>query len=210
MIAYSIDCAARSNLFHKIVVSTDDDQIGAVARRLGAEVPFLRPSYLSDDHANTTEVIVHAIQELQKSVGAISSVCCIYATAPFLRVGDLKQGLDALERGDWHYVFAATGFGYPIQRSFRIDSSGGVEMMQPEYFDSRSQDLPEAMHDAAQFYWGRTNSWLSRARIFDSHSTVVRIPRWRAQDIDTEEDWLRAEIMAGELKAMADIADKEI
>jgi N-acylneuraminate cytidylyltransferase len=55
--------------------------------------------------------------------------------------------------------------------------------------------LPEAFHDAGQFYWGRPEAWLSDARIFDRWSTVVRIPRWRVQDIDTPEDWERAEML---------------
>ena len=195
MIAHSIDCALRSGLFERVIVSTDDEEISRVAREFGAEVPFLRPENLSDDHAGTTEVIAHAVDYLRGQGAKLSAVCCIYATAPFIRREDLEAGLRVLEAKDWQYVFAATSFSFPIFRSLRKNAGGGVEMFFPEHFDTRSQDLPDALHDAGQFYWGRPQAWLDGLRIFDKASTVVTIPRWRVQDIDTVEDWERAEVM---------------
>ena len=72
-------------------------------------------------------------------------------------------------------------------------------MFFPEHFDARSQDLPEAFHDAGQFYWGRPQAWLDGTRVFGNVSAVVTIPRWRVQDVDTEEDWIRAEAVAAQL-----------
>jgi pseudaminic acid cytidylyltransferase len=195
MIAHSIECAVGSGLFDRVVVSTDDDEIGAVARDFGAEVPFRRPPELSDDRAGTTEVIAHAVDRMQKDGAALSAVCCIYATAPFIRASDLATGLKTLEGGDWDYVFSATTFAFPIFRSFQLNEDGGVKMFYPEHFKTRSQDLPEALHDAGQFYWGRPKAWLGQERIFDRKSAVVTIPRWRVQDIDTPEDWERAQVM---------------
>lgn len=196
IIAHSIECALRSGLFGQVIVSTDDVGIAQIARRFGAEVPFIRPAELSDDHATTTDVVVHAIEFLQRGGADLSSVCCIYATAPFVRHEDLQQGLNALEAGDWQFVFSATTFDSSIFRGFREKADGGLEMLFPEHRDTRSQDLSEALHDAGQFYWGRPRAWLDRVQIFGSVSTVVRIPRWRALDIDTEEDWLLASAMA--------------
>jgi len=196
MIAHSIDCATRSGLFGRVIVSTDDDEIAEVATRHGAEVPFIRPKELSDDHTGTIEVIAHATQWLQRRGDALSAVACIYATAPFVRCEDLAEGLAILNSGDWQYVFSATTFGYPIFRSFRRQADGGLEMFFPEHFTTRSQDLPEAMHDAGQFYWGRPGAWLQHLKIFEKWSTAVVIPRWRVQDIDTPDDWERAEMMS--------------
>jgi pseudaminic acid cytidylyltransferase len=106
-----------------------------------------------------------------------------------MRAIDIQSGLRIFEGAEWQYVFAATSFGAAVQRSFRLADDGGVEMFFPEAFESRSQDLPEAFQDAGQFYWGTTRAWLDGARVFGSRSTVVRIPRWRAQDIDTPDDW---------------------
>lgn len=196
MIAWSIEAARVSGLFEHIIVSTDDAEIAEVAVQCGATVPFMRPDELSGDHAGTTEVIAHATQWALDQGFDVEAVCCIYATAPFIRVADLNRGWEALESGDWAYAFTVTDFAAPIFRSFRQVAGGGIEMFFPEYFSTSSQDLPAALHDAGQFYWGRPAAWLEGKRIFDRHSKPIVIPRWRVQDIDTQEDWERAEILA--------------
>lgn len=196
MIAWSIEAAKSSGLFDRIIVSTDDAEIAEVAKQWGAEVPFMRPDALSNDFAATTAVIAHAVQWALDQGLDVTSVCCIYATAPFVRTDDLKRGWDALNSGDWDYAFTVTDFAAPIFRSFKQTTEGGVEMFFPEHFATRSQDLPTALHDAGQFYWGRLAAWLGGRRIFDRRSLPVVIPRWRVQDIDTSDDWARAEILA--------------
>lgn len=196
MIAWSIETAKSSGLFERIIVSTDDVEIAEVARKWGAEVPFMRPAELSNDYAATTEVIAHATQWVLDQGLDVEAVCCVYATAPFVLTDDLKRGWDALNSGCWDYAFTVTDFAAPIFRSFKQTAEGGVEMFFPEHFATRSQDLPTALHDAGQFYWGRPAAWLTGKRIFDRHSVPVIIPRWRVQDIDTPDDWERAEILA--------------
>lgn len=193
MISWSIEAAKFSGLFDRIFVSTDDSEIAKVAKQWGAEVPFIRPASLANDYAGTTEVIGHATQWSIDQGYELDAVCCIYATAPFLQVNDLIRGMHALYSGEWSFAFAVTDFEAPIFRAFKQTNEGGIEMFFPEHFDSRSQDLPPAMHDAAQFYWGRPEAWISNRRLFASHSKPVLIPRWRVQDIDTSDDWQRAE-----------------
>lgn len=202
MIAWSIEAAKASALFDHITVSTDDAEIADIAKQWGAEVPFLRPAELSNDYAGTTEVIAHATQWALDQGFDVEAVCCIYATAPFIRVDDIKRGLAALESGDWAYAFTATDFAAPIFRSFKQNAEGGVEMFYTEYFSARSQDLPIALHDAGQFYWGRPSAWIEGKRIFDRHSIPVVIPRWRVQDIDTQDDWVRAELIFNRLEGL--------
>jgi pseudaminic acid cytidylyltransferase len=200
MIAHSIECALRSKLFDRVIVSTDDEEISAVARQYGAQVPFKRPADLADDHTGTTDVVAHAVSWLHDSGVTPAAVCCIYPTAPFIMEQDLASALAILRAGGWQYVFSATTFAAPILRAFRKTADEGLEMFFPQHLGTRSQDLEEALHDAAQFYWGTPQAWVARAAIFASHSTVVRIPRFRVQDIDTEEDWVRAESMMAYLK----------
>jgi N-acylneuraminate cytidylyltransferase len=195
MIAWSIEAAHKSALFDHIIVSTEDDEIAEVAKRCGAEVPFMRPAELADDYAGTTEVIAHATRWTLNKQWAITAVCCIYPTAPFLQVEDLGYGLKVMESADWAYAFPVTDFPAPIFRSFREHPEGGIEMVFPDHFTTRSQDLPRALHDAGQFYWGRPDSWLKGLKVFDRHSFPITIPRWRVHDIDTEEDWVRAELV---------------
>ena len=193
MIAWSIEAANSSKLFSHTIVSTDDAEISAVARQWGAEVPFVRPKELSDDHTGTTEVVAHATRWALTQGWNVSAVCCLYATAPFLDASDLVRGIAALESGEWRYAFSATEFPAPIFRAFQQLPSGGVRMFFPEHSSTRSQDLPVALHDAGQFYWGTTEAWLERAQIFTQSSVPVMVPRSRSQDIDTPEDWAFAE-----------------
>lgn len=196
MIAWSIEVARKTGLFDRILVSTDDAEIAQAAKDWGAEVPFVRPPELSDDHTGTTAVISHAIKWLHAQGQISSAVCCIYATAPFIQAEDIRAAYDKLEREGWQYVFPATTFGFPIFRAVEKQANGAVKMFFPEHFTTRSQDLPEALHDAGQFYWGLSSAWLENKRIFDQDSSMVILPRWRVQDIDTPEDWGRAEMLA--------------
>lgn len=195
MIAWSILAAQKSALFDRIIVSTDDTEIAEVARAWGAETPFLRPPELSDDYAGTTEVIAHATRWFEQQGEAPSAVCCIYATAPLIQANDLVLGLELLESGDWAYVFSVSEFSSPVYRAFRELPEGGIDMIFPDFFSTRSQDLPKALHDAGQFYWGRPSAWTKGLRIFDRHSMPLILPSWRVQDIDSKDDWARAEMV---------------
>jgi pseudaminic acid cytidylyltransferase len=204
MIAHSLTAAKASGLFEHVLVSTDDEEIAGVARQYGAEVPFKRPAELADDYANTTDVVAHAIRCMRAYGWRMDAVCCIYATAPFLLSEDLAGACRLLEGGQWEYVFAATSFGYPIQRALRRAPNGGMPMLQPEHWADRSQDLEEAFHDAGQFYWARPEIWEAASPVFSTKSTAVVLPHWRVQDIDTEEDWKRAETIFAALRLVAD------
>jgi len=195
MIAWSIDAARASGLFDHIVVSTDDVEISAVAKAYGAEVPFMRPPALSDDYTGTSAVVAHAIQWYRAQGDMPDPVCCIYATAPFVNAADLQRGLQMLADSDSDFAFSVTSFAFPIQRAIKLTEEGRVQMFQPEHFNTRSQDLEQAFHDAGQFYWGRAAAWIADKPIFSSDAMPVILPRHRVQDIDTPEDWERAEWM---------------
>lgn len=194
MIAWSIGAARASGCFDRIIVSTDDDEIARIAEDYGAEAPFRRPAELSDDHTPTVPVIAHAVRWLQQSA-EVENACCIYATAPLLLAMDLRAGYEALQGPGVDYAFSVTSFAFPVQRALMLDGAGRVAMFQPDHADTRSQDLVDAYHDAGQFYWGRGEAWLDERPVFTNHSVAVRLPRKRVQDIDTLEDWERAEIL---------------
>lgn len=197
IIAWSIEAAMRSGCFDEVIVSTDDVEIADVARQYGASVPFVRPAELADDHTGTGAVVAHAIDWFALHGRLPALACCIYATAPFMTPDDLLHGLKVLEDSGSDYAFTVTDYGFPIQRAIRINAIGRVEMFQPEHFATRSQDLEPAFHDAGQFYWGRSSAWLAGRPIFSPDASPVILPRYRVQDIDTPEDWTRAERMFG-------------
>ncbi|AOE64661.1 pseudaminic acid cytidylyltransferase [Pseudomonas corrugata] len=203
MIAWSIEGALTSGCFDKVIVSTDDDEIANVARQYGADVPFMRPAELSDDYTGTIPVVQHAIEALKADGYEARQVCCLYATAPFVDPEDLRRGLTILEQTESKYAFSVTSYAFPIQRAIRLTESGHVEMFDAEQFSTRSQDLEESFHDAGQFYWGLTSAWLAGTVIFGHESSAVLLPRHRVQDIDTPEDWTRAEWLHRALQAEA-------
>ncbi|SDW44187.1 pseudaminic acid cytidylyltransferase [Marinobacter mobilis] len=193
MITWSIEAALRSKCFDCVVVSTDDSEIAKVSRISGASVPFVRPAELSDDHAGTLPVVMHAMEYLEASGVELAEVCCLYATAPFVTSEDLSNGLEVLSSSGADYAIAVTRFSFPIQRALRISENQRISMLNPETFSLRSQDLEEAYHDAGQFYWGTRNAWLSGVPSFLAETAPVVLPRYRVEDIDTMEDWARAE-----------------
>lgn len=206
LIAYSITAAVRSELFDKIIVSTDDLEIAAIARSYGAETPFMRPADLANDHATTVPVIKHAVSWMQQHVGTVDKVCCVYATAPFIQTRALRAAYETLIReAVTGYVFSAATFPFPIQRAFRVKPDGRVEMFQPQNYNTRSQDLEEAYQDAGQFYWGSAATYLSEKIFFSPDSMAYVLPRHLVQDIDTLEDWKRAELMYIALKSNGDL-----
>ncbi len=195
IIAYSILAAKASGCFDKIIVSTDDKEIAEVATKYGAEVPFIRPESLSDDYTGTNDVVKHAIRwYLNKSIN-IEYACCIYATAPLLQPVYIKEGLNKLKLSGKSFSFSVTSFPYPIQRAVRIVKDNSIEAIFPEYTNTRSQDLEETYHDAAQFYWGKTSAFLDNEVMFSKKSVPVILPRYLVQDIDTVEDWQYCEAL---------------
>lgn len=201
MIAWSIKAASASQCFDRIIVSTDDKEISDVARSLGADTPFIRPADLSDDYTGTIPVVAHAIRwHDAHSHQPATEVCCIYATAPFLQAVDLQRSLKILLSDDYDYAFSVTSYASPIQRALRVKESQCVEMLSPENFHTRSQDLEEAWHDAGQFYWGKAAAWVSLKPLFADRSAAIKLPRYRVQDIDTPDDWIRAELIANALE----------
>jgi pseudaminic acid cytidylyltransferase len=205
MIAHAIEGARAAGVFDRIVVSTDDAEIAAIARALGAELPFSRPAELADDQAGTVPVIAHAITALAEAGWQALQVCCIYPCVPMLQAEDLRQALALLDAGDCDYAFPVAHFPSPVQRALQRDGAGRTAPMHPEYTEHRSQDLVPAYYDAGQFYWGRAAAWLD-GRHPHQHARSLVLPGWRVVDIDTPEDWTRAEALYAALHATAPVS----
>ena len=195
LISYSIEAALACGVFDHVAVSTDSEEIAAVAEAAGASVPFMRPEELSDDHTPTAPVITHAIEWFADAVARPDYACCIYATAPFLRPQYLIQGLEEMRRAGCATVYSVTSFPFPIFRGLKINEDGSLAMFWPEHELTRSQDLPEAYHDAGQFYWVDCGRFLAEPRLYARDSRPVVLPRYLVHDIDTPEDWTTAEYM---------------
>ncbi len=195
IIIYSIRAAIKSRCFEQVVVSTDDEEIAMIAKKNGAIAPFMRPKNLSGDFVATTPVINHAIEWLESQNNYVENICCLYATAPFVQSLDIKNAYLKLINTGADFCFGATSFPFPIQRAFKTTKNNRVNMFYPEHYNTRSQDLDEAYHDAGQFCWGRADSFKKELPVFSEMAVPYILPRHLVQDIDTMEDWQRAEIM---------------
>lgn len=195
MIAYPIRAALDAGVFDRVIVSTDSDEIAEVALAQGAEVPFRRPPELSDDRTATAPVLVHALEWLRANGTPADYACCIYATAPFVRASDVVDGLTILKAANAATAFSVTSFAFPIFRALKVTDAGTLAMFWPEHRLTRSQDLPEAYHDAGQFYWMDVARFLVEPNLYSADARPVILPRHLVQDIDTPEDWTMAEHM---------------
>lgn len=195
-IANVIETLQKSALFDRIIVSTDDAEIAAVAKQAGADVPFMRPADISDDYATTLDVVKHGIEWAKGEGLPLSALCCVYPVNPFLQADDLKNAYALMQANKAKYSFPVAEYAHPIQRAIRIrHEDGRAEMFQPDMFTKRTQDLEHAYHDAGQFYWGEIDAFLQKLPLFADYAVPYRIPSWRVVDIDTEEDWTRAELI---------------
>lgn len=194
MLAYAIAVARDCGLFSQVIVSSDNKTILSMAESLGA-FPLRRPTELADDFTPTVPVIAHAINTIEKQTAKIcSAACCIYPSVPFLTSEDLVLARQILTSNPSNYVFPIVAFPSPIARALRHQPGGRVDPFFAENAQMRTQDLREAYYDAGQFYWAQRRTWVEQLPVHPNGVGIVVSP-WRAIDIDTIEDWERAELL---------------
>lgn len=198
LLARTLEAVLLSDVFDEVIVSTDDTEIAGVALDAGAAVPFIRPPELSDDWTATAPVIAHGIDAVEADLGSFDAVCCVYPGAVLMTSDDHSAASslvdEALRCGA--VIAAVVRYGHPIQRAL---THGEGNVLKPlgglDALTARTQDLEPTWHDAGQFYWASPARWHTQEPLL---STVIpyELPEWRVQDIDTEDDWIRAEMMA--------------
>ncbi len=193
ILAYSIETALKSGLFDEVMVSTDDRDIAEVAKKYGASVPFFRSEANSDDFATTVDVLLEVIERYEEKGEEFECYCCVYPTAPFVSVEQLKRAEEKLMREKLDAVFAVLPYSFPVQRSMKIED-GKVKMLYPEHMNTRSQDLEPIYHDAGQFYFSKTDVLKKEKKIWTENTGCIVLSELEAQDIDNETDWKLAEL----------------
>jgi pseudaminic acid cytidylyltransferase len=193
IIVYSIEAAADSGLFDEIMVSTDDIEIAEIARKCGAEVPFMRSEENSGDYAGLSNVCAEVINNYAVNGKNFDLICCILPTAPLMDFKKLIEAKDLIEEKGYNCVFTVAEHSYPIQRSLKINN-GFVEMVWPENYTKRTQDFEKFYHDAGQFYFIKTASVLTEEKLFTRKTGAIILDNFEVQDIDTDVDWGLAEI----------------
>lgn len=191
IIAYSIEAALKSGLFEEVMVSTEDAEIAAIAKQYGASVPFMRSADTANDFAGTDDVVKEVLHEYKKQGREFDVVCCIYATAPFVTVENLKKAYEQI--GDtYDAAFSIVRYSYPVQRALCV-RNGFTGMREPQYYDARSQDLEPVFHDAGQFYFMKVND-IDNLLFWTDHTYGLELSELMVQDLDNETDWQLAEM----------------
>lgn len=194
IIKFSIDAAIGSGIFDEVMVSTDDREIAEIALKYGAKVPFFRSEKNSDDFSTTADVLEEVVRDYQNKFGRnFDYLCCIYPTAPFVTPDKLVRSFDLLSERNADCVLPVVRYGYPIQRSLKIND-GLVKMNWPENYLTRSQDLESTYHDCGQFYFMKTSSLLTQKKLFAEYTIPLEVSELEVQDIDNEVDWRLAEL----------------
>lgn len=193
IMAYSIEAALNSGLFDVVMVSTDTEEFAEVARQYGAEVPFLRSEKTANDFAGTEDVIMEVLENYKKQGQAFDSFCCLYSTAPFVTAKRLVEGFGYLtDKSD--AAISVVEYSFPIQRSVRVNDAGHLQPNYPQYMDARSQDLEKTYHDAGQFYFVKTPTFMEEKNLWCKRTAPIVLSELEVQDLDTMTDWQLAEI----------------
>ncbi|MDR0801814.1 pseudaminic acid cytidylyltransferase [Fluviicola sp.] len=195
IIAYTIENALKSGLFNEVIVSTDDQEIAETAIQYGASVPFTRSEKNSDDYATTADVLAEVLEEYTR-IGHVlpATFCCLYPTSPLIHPEDLVNASKQLKITRADVLVSAVIYSFPIQRSFRLDESGLVRLLEPESMLKRSQDLKATFHDAGAFYFFNTEKFLLQKTVWSDNTAAYLLDELKVQDIDNETDWKLAEL----------------
>ncbi|NVK31629.1 MAG: pseudaminic acid cytidylyltransferase [Gammaproteobacteria bacterium] len=196
MIEYAIETALESGCFKTVLVSTDREDIATIAKNCGALVPELRPAELSGDYVGVMAVAQYHYQAQIMTGQRYNAIGCVYATAPLLTADTLRSAYQALISSDADFCLSVTHFAYPIQRALAKNRDGHLQMREPDALNLRSQDSETFFHDAAQFIWAKPAPLVKGERPMSSPRCLpFEIPCYQVQDIDTEDDWRRAELL---------------
>ena len=201
ILAYSVEAALQTNLFDEVMVSTGDAEIAGVAKKYGAAVPFLRSEKTANDFAILKDVLNEVLGEYAGRGRTFDEVCCILPTAPLIDALDIVRAHEVLEKEQCVSVVPVVKYSYTIFRSLKIDG-GRLLMNWSENYPKRSQDLPEAYHDAGLFYWYSRKYFEEKTAGFGADACPYILDEEKVQDIDTPDDWRMAEVKYKMIKTM--------
>lgn len=201
LLQYTIEAAKRSNLLSRIILSSDNEEIIATAKKLGLEAPFQRPMELADDSTSSLAVIIHALKYMEEQGEYYDAVCLLQPTTPFRRNGLIDEAIEKFIEGNFdslisvrelpeefnpHWVFE------PSEKGLKI-ATGEEEII------SRRQDLPKAFHRDGAIYLTKKTVLLEQKSLFGKNIGFIDTSGQPYVNIDAPEDWEKAEALIHEL-----------
>jgi CMP-N,N'-diacetyllegionaminic acid synthase len=198
LIEWSIQAAQGIPDIVDIVVSTDDDGIGDIARKAGASVPWLRPKALATDEASSVDVALHTLDYYEGLHGPVDGLLLLQPTSPFRSRESVLRGLEMFRRHAFRSVVGVSPASTHPLWCFRIDGVSMKPFVERSQADLRAQVLPPAYALNGAFYL-ISPAKLRASRSFCNEDTVplVMDTPMESVDIDTETDWQWAEHLLG-------------
>lgn len=195
LIAHTIDAAKKSRAIDRIVVSTDDEEIAAVSRAYGAEVPFMRPAVLASDTAGSREVLLHALGFLENQHAPIESFCLLQPTSPLRTAADIDGAVDIFQRGQADSVLSITPYEHPVQWAVAVEDDGRLRM-KDSVLPTRRQDLAAYYRPNGAIYLFQTGFFKESSVYIGKRSYGYIMTPERSVDIDTSLDFKIAETVS--------------
>jgi len=187
IISYSIQAALHSDLFDRVIVSTEDAEISDISAKYGAEVSQ-RPPELASDQARVVDVCLDLLAQLESSGQLPDQFCCLYATSPLRNAGDVDAVLSLLEPDTCDFAMAVTLYPFPPHQALKMQSDGGLTPMWPELVNLKSQEVPQLVVDNGSTYAVSTEAFRAVGSFYGPNMRGHLMPANRSVDIDMPED----------------------
>ena len=192
LLAWSIEAARGSRYIDRLILSSDDEDIIAVAEKFGCEVPFRRPAELAADDTAHAPVLIHALDQLDE---VFDYFVLLQPTSPLRTAADIDGAIELCERSRAPVCVSMYESPEPAELMYRVEDDGSIAPIVGEFVTARRQDLPTTFVINGAVYVARVD-WYRRHRRFLSPETVAwRMPPERSIDIDTELDLLVAQAL---------------
>ena len=185
LLAHIIETALNSNIFEKVIVSTEDEEIAGVAGKFGADI-FIRNSELAQDSSTVVEVCLDVLREDQ-----VDEFCCLYATSALLSVTTLKESYRDFYTRKPSILMGVSSYNYSPVQALTVDNNGSASLLIEEYRGVQSQYHPKLRVSNGSLYWAKKQNFIKEKTFYSEHLNVFDVPENEVCDIDTEEDYKR-------------------
>ncbi len=198
LLAYTAEAAKSAKLLNRVILSSDDDEIIAVARELGIEAPFVRPENLADDSTGSLEMIQHAVEFLKSRGEEYDAVCLLQPTTPFRETGLIDSTIEKFTAGNFDSLISVREVPAQFNPHWAFEEKEGKLQIATgdREIISRRQDLPKAYHRDGAIYITRTDVLMEQNSLFGNRIGYINTTGHPYVNIDVPEDWQKAEGLA--------------
>lgn len=186
LLGHVVDTCKKSDLFDRVLVTSEDKEILNVAQDCGA-CALSRPAELSDDHIPINSVLFHTLQEIRLTSES-DVFCVVYSTAALLKPKTLINAYSYLQ-SDTDYVMGVSEFNYSPAQALVTDKNGYLKYQFPEFIGMRSQLYPHSLVSNGTFCFGRSTSFMQEKTLYGKRLKGYSVNDEEVSDIDYLDDY---------------------